>query len=392
LFDPNLNIVFGVTLISVLGVASVTPAFPTMIRALGVNQEDAAWLISAFTIPGLLFTPVVGLLSDRYGRRKILIPCLFLFGAAGGACFLVRDFALLVFLRFLQGVGAAPLNVLNATLIGDLFKGDERPTALGYNTSIIGVGTALYPAFGGLLAMIGWNYPFLLALLAIPVGTWAYLGLDEGERFREGKKPAEGSSPSLLGGLVGKGIPLLLFITMMVFVIQFGGFITFLPFFLESGYGATPLSIGMISAVMSVSGAVTSARAGRLAARFCGRSLMSAAFILYGSALLFILRAPGCCGMIVPAVLFGVGQGINIPNLLTAITDRAPEGSRATVLSLNSMALRLGQTLGPPLFGMIFASRGIEAVFITGAVMAAGMAVVVFWFLGKNKELGKNKS
>jgi predicted MFS family arabinose efflux permease len=119
---------------------------------------------------------------------------------------------------------------------------------------------------------------------------------------------------------------------------------------------------------------------------------MSAAFILYGSALLFILRAPGCCGMIVPAVLFGVGQGINIPNLLTALTDRAPEGSRATVLSLNSMALRLGQTLGPPLFGMIFASRGIEAVFITGAVMAVGMAVVVFWFLGENKELGKNKS
>nr|MBP7079351.1 hypothetical protein [Synergistales bacterium] len=63
-FDPNLNIVFGVTLISVLGVASVTPAFPEMTRALGVNQEDAAWLISAFTIPGLLFTPLVGLRSD----------------------------------------------------------------------------------------------------------------------------------------------------------------------------------------------------------------------------------------------------------------------------------------------------------------------------------------
>ncbi|NLO56224.1 MAG: MFS transporter [Thermovirga sp.] len=374
------------TLISVLGVASVTPAFPTMIRALGVNQEDAAWLISAFTIPGLIFTPVVGLLSDRYGRKKVLIPCLFLFGAAGGTCFLVRNFGLLVFLRFLQGVGSAPLNVLNATLIGDLFKGDERPAALGYNTSVIGVGAALFPAFGGLLAMIGWNYPFLLALLAIPVGAWAYLGLDEGERFLEKNRPTEGSSSSLLGGLADKGIPLQRFITMMVFVIQFGGFITFLPFFLESGYGATPLTIGMISAAMSISGAVTSSRAGWLSTRFSGRSLMSAAFILYGSAFLFILRAPDCCGMIVPAVLFGVGQGINIPNLLTALTDRAPEGSRATVLSLNSMTLRLGQTLGPPLFGMIFASRGIEAVFITGAVMAVGMAVVVFWFLGGNKD------
>lgn len=92
-----------------------------MTRALGVNQEDAAWLISAFTIPGLLFTPLVGLLSDRYGRRRVLIPCLFLFGAAGGACFFASGFGALVTLRFLQGIGSAPLNVLNAALIGDFF-------------------------------------------------------------------------------------------------------------------------------------------------------------------------------------------------------------------------------------------------------------------------------
>ncbi|HBG15081.1 MAG TPA: MFS transporter, partial [Synergistaceae bacterium] len=129
------------TLISVLGVASVAPAFPEMIRALGVNQEDVAWLISAFTIPGLLFTPVTGFLSDRYGRRKILVPCLFLFGVAGGACFLARDFRTLLFLRFLQGVGSAPLNALNVALIGDFFKGNDRSAAMGYNTSVIGVGT-----------------------------------------------------------------------------------------------------------------------------------------------------------------------------------------------------------------------------------------------------------
>ena len=385
-FDPNLNIVFGVTLISVLGVASVTPAFPEMTRALGVNQEDAAWLISAFTIPGLLFTPLVGLLSDRYGRRRVLIPCLFLFGAAGGACFFAPGFGALMTLRFLQGLGSAPLNVLNAALIGDFFEGDDRPAAMGYNTSMIGVGTALYPALGGLLAMVGWNYPFLLALLALPVGAWAYLGLEEGKKFPAGSPPSGRPSTSLRAGLTGKGIPLLLFATMMAFVIQFGGFITFLPFFLESGYGATPLTIGVISAVMSISGAVTSSRAGWLSARFSRRSLVTAAFALYGFALLFLLRAPGCCGMLIPAALFGMGQGVNIPNLLTALTDRAPEENRAVVLSLNSLSLRLGQTLGPPLFGAIFASRGIEAVFTAGAVLAAAMAVAIFTFLGEGEK------
>jgi len=114
---------------------------------------------------------------------------------------------------------------------------------------------------------------------------------------------------------------------------------------------------------------------------------VTAAFALYGFALLFLLRAPGCCGMLIPAALFGMGQGVNIPNLLTALTDRAPEENRAVVLSLNSLSLRLGQTLGPPLFGAIFASRGIEAVFTAGAVLAAAMAVVIFTFLGEGEKV-----
>ena len=371
------------TLISVLGVASVAPAFPEIIRALGVHQEDAAWLISAFTIPGLLFTPVTGFLSDRYGRRKILIPCLFLFGIAGGACFLARDFRTLIFLRFLQGVGSAPLNALNVALIGDFFKGNDRSAAMGYNTSVIGVGTAIYPALGGLLAMAGWNYPFLLALVALPVGFWAYLGLNEGDRFPPGGQSAGGAPRPLLRELARKGVPVLLFASLMTFVIQYGGFLTFLPFYLESGYGATPLTIGLVSAAMSISSAVTSYRAGWFSARFSSRSLMAIAFILYCSALLFILHVSGCSGMIVPAMLFGIGQGINIPNLLTTLTNNTPEENRAMVMSLNSMSLRLGQTLGPPLFGMVFASRGIEAVFTTGAVMAGGMAVAIFGTMRK---------
>ncbi len=375
------------TLVSVLGVASIAPAFPEIIRALGVHQEDTAWLITAFTIPGLLFTPITGHLSDRFGRRKILIPCLLLFGIAGGACFLARDFRTLLILRFLQGVGSAPLNALNVVLIGDLFEGHDRSAAIGYNTSVIGLGTASYPAIGGLLAMAGWNYPFLLSLIAIPIGIWAYMRLDEGKVNAppSGRGKVKAARP-LLPDLMKRGTPVLLFISMMTFIIQYGGFLTFLPFYLKFGYGATPLTIGLVSAVMSLSSAVTSSAAGWFSNRFSGRFLLSAAFMFYASALLFILHVPGASGMIVPAVLFGIGQGINIPNLLNMLTERSHEESRAMVMSLNSMSLRLGQTVGPPIFGMIFTLRGVGAVFMTGAVMAAAMAVIIFGTLrGSNK-------
>ena len=97
-----------------------------------------------------------------YGRRKVLVPSLFLFGIASVACALATDFGLLLVLQTLQGVGAAALGAINVTMIGDLYSGQRRTEALGYNSSVLSVGTASYPAIGGALALLGWRYPFAL--------------------------------------------------------------------------------------------------------------------------------------------------------------------------------------------------------------------------------------
>jgi ACDE family multidrug resistance protein len=118
--DYNLHIVFAVTLMAVLGTSSVTPAFPEVAQEFGITRGQVGLLITVFTLPGVLLTPVLGALSDRFGRRKILIPSLMLFGIAGGACAFAPDFDLLLAFRALQGVGAASLGAMNVTLIGDL--------------------------------------------------------------------------------------------------------------------------------------------------------------------------------------------------------------------------------------------------------------------------------
>jgi MFS family permease len=59
---------------------------------------------------------------------------------------------------------------MNVTLIGDIFPGRQRTKAMGYNASVLSIGTASYPAIGGALAMIGWNWPLFLPLFAIPMG------------------------------------------------------------------------------------------------------------------------------------------------------------------------------------------------------------------------------
>ncbi|MEA3507777.1 MAG: MFS transporter [Synergistota bacterium] len=75
---------------------------------------------------------------------------------------------------------------------------------------------------------------------------------------------------------------------------------------------------------------------------------------------------------------FGLGQGINMPTLLTMLTEIAPPGSRAVFLSVNSMSLRLGQTVGPLLMGAVYALWGIQSVFTAGMVLSVGMGLLLF--------------
>ncbi|MBL7972008.1 MAG: MFS transporter, partial [Prolixibacteraceae bacterium] len=167
--EKNVIIIFGITLIAVMGISSITPAFPGIIRYFGISTQQVGWLIAAFTLPGVFLTPVTGILADRLGRKLVLVPSLFIFAIAGFLCSFTRDFHSLLFFLFFEGIGAAGLSSINITLIGDLYSGDKRTALMGYNASILSIGTAAYPALGGFIAALGWQYIFYLPLLAIPL-------------------------------------------------------------------------------------------------------------------------------------------------------------------------------------------------------------------------------
>ena len=100
--EKNMVIIFGVTLIAVMGISSITPAFPGIIRYFGISTHQVGWLIAAFTLPGIFLTPVTGILADRFGRKLVLVPALFVFGIAGFLCSFMRDFHSLLTLLFIE--------------------------------------------------------------------------------------------------------------------------------------------------------------------------------------------------------------------------------------------------------------------------------------------------
>ncbi|NLE75238.1 MAG: MFS transporter [Chloroflexi bacterium] len=366
--DTNLQILFCVTLVAVMSVSSITPALPGIAQVLGVSAQQVALLITAFTLPGVFLTPLLGVLADRWGRKPVLAPSLFLFALAGTACAFCRDFPLLLALRFGQGIGAAALGALNVTIIGDLYSGRRRAAAMGYNASVLNVGTASYPAIGGALATLAWYAPFFLPLLAVPVGLLVVFRLHNPE-------PRNHEDLGLYlrtawASIRRREVVGLFVVGVATFILLYGAYLSYFPFLLRNRFGASPLLIGAMMSTMSLTTAITASQMGRLTKRFSERTLIRAAFVLYAIALPLIPLMPTIWLLPLPILVFGVGQGINMPSVQTLLASLAPIEHRAAFMSINGTVLRLGQTLGPLVMGVVFALWGASWPFYAGAILS----------------------
>ena len=381
--DRNLQIIFGVTLMAVLGVSSITPAFPSMTRELGITGGQIGLLITFFTLPGAILAPLLGVLADRFGRKRILIPSLFLFAIAGTACTFIRDFNFLLGMRALQGIGAASLGSINSTIIGDLYSGRRRVEAMGLNASVLSIGVASYPAIGGALALLGWNYPFLLSVIAVPIGVLALTVLKNPEpKSSQGIREYLSGTWSYLKNIRVAG---LFAAGMLSFIILYGAYLTYFTLLMGESFGASSLIIGIIMSCASLGTAVVASQLGRINRWLSLPTIIKLAFSLYALALVLIPFMPSLWLLLIPAIIFGIASGANMPSIQTSVAELAPLEYRAAFMSLNTTMLRLGQTIGPPLIGLAYVYQGLDATFFAAAALALLVPLVAI-VLGRRKQ------
>jgi MFS family permease len=382
--DKNLQLIFCVTLMVILGVSSIIPALPDIMTGLSISPVKIGLVISVFTLPGVLLSPIVGVLADRIGRKVILVPSLFIFGGFGFACFFAQSMEQLLLLRFLQGVGAGPLGVIYATIIGDLYSGRERGQAMGYNASVLAMGTAGFPALGGILALIGWNYPFILPLVAIPLGLVIAKHLDTPEPQQSSSLKKYFTDAFKL--MKTKQVLSLFATTLLTFIILYGPIVTYLPILLSTEFSANPAYIGLVFLIASGFTGVASFQLGRLSTLLGQKCLLAAAGVFYGLSMALMPQAPGLWHVIPPVICFGLAQGLNIPTVMTMLTTIAPMEQRGAFMAANGLLLRLAQTIAPIMLGGIYALTGITGVFTTGFICATMIFLLAIFFVKNQKE------
>jgi len=386
-FNRHLQIVFCITLIAVMEVSCIAPVLPKIAEALSISAEKANLLIVVFTMPGIILAPLFGIAADRIGRKSVLVPALLLFGICGTAAGFTRSFSLLLVLRFFQGAGAASLGSINQTIIGDIFPGKDRVTAMGYNSSVLSIGTMVYPSIGGAVALLGWHYPFFLAAMAFPVSLLVIFSLDYKEPVKNGKI---GEYLKHSFRLIKKKDIISLYIgTLAAFILLYGILLAFFPFYMRNHFHASTFIIGLAMSTSSIGAIAGSFNLGKLSGIFSSKKLLVSAFFIYPATLALAYFMPVIYLFIIPVFIYGFANGILIPNIQTQISILAPAEYRGAFLSINSSVLRLGQTIGPLMSGIIITRLGEGYVFIFGSCFAVAAALFIVYGVHEMGSLDK---
>lgn len=285
--SPTVRIVFVSTLLAPLGVPLVSPTLPVVRDTFGVSEVTASLLISAYFVAGIVLSPFIGALADRLGRRLVLAASLVVFGLAGGVIVVAPSFTTVLLVRIVQGTASAGIFVATVTIIGDTFEDAQRNAVLGINTAVLSVGAAIFPVVGGVLVAISWDAPYLLYLLAVPLGVlaWRVLEAPDGGAADGTISLDTGYARGVLAA-VGTGSVLAMFLaTFAAELLLFGAILTAVPFLLVGSYGLTPAVVGGVLLLSEGVSVVVSAANGRFARRATNATLVAVGFVCLAAGL-----------------------------------------------------------------------------------------------------------
>ncbi|QGX96455.1 MFS transporter [Haloplanus rallus] len=376
----RLYLLLATAAVAPLDVNIVGPALPAIADAFGVSSTRSGLVITAFAVPGAVLAPVVGMYADRLGRRRVIVPCLLIFGVAGVAVTLATEFWMVLALRAIQGsVGGSILASLTLALVGDYYEGTRRNAVMGAVSAGISFSAAGGPVLGGTLATRSWDAPFLLYGSSVVVAVLVVRYLDPPTAGGEGRH--DGSYlRDAVASLPTREALTLYGATLASFALFFGGVLTAVPFLLEGTYGLESGRIGALVTGAMLLAAVVAVCNGRIARHLSDLGIVTLGFVCYAAGLLGVWAAPSAPGVLLALCVFGAGHGLVLPSVASALSSIAGPEFRGGVMSLRTSVVLGAQAVGPPLFTLPATELGVGYELPLGvAGVAAGVGALALF-------------
>ena len=355
-----LGIVYASSIALMMGVNFIQPALPALTQPFHVSDAQLSWVMTVFTAPAIVLSPIFGVIADLYGRRLLLTLGLIAFGIFGAAMAFAPNFGWLLAFRTLQGVAFSAVIPLTIVLIGDLLEGNSEIGGQGLKVFLDRIGYLVFPPLGGLLAAVAWFWPFIFYVLTIPVGLAAFYWMPE----TKGKRSER--TMTYLGDILRLTRHPRLVIAFSAGFLRFFldyGFLTYFPLFLVRTHGISTATAGLLYVFFSIGAMMTSSQAGRIAAGRDKANILFVAFAISGAAVLAVPFLPGI-GLVGGALFFyGLANGVISPMQKSLLTQNAPAELRGGIVSFDRLIQQVSKTTSTSIVGLLLVSTELPTIF-----------------------------
>ena len=382
-----LFLIFITVFIDLLGFGILIPILPTFAtKELHVNETAIGIAIAVYSFVQLFFNPILGKLSDKYGRKPLIVISLLL-NALGYVIFaFTHTYLVLIISRIIGGIGGSSIGVAQA-YIADVTTKENRAKGMGLIGAAFGLGFVFGPMFGGILSKFGYeltgfasaSFSFLACLVSMLLLPESHRGRDR--EMKIGKKLLDIAAMKKVFRNNELAILIIVAFTLTFSVANIYGTFALLGY---KVYNLSDLQNGYLFGIIGLVSALV--QGGLL--NIISKYLNNKKLIIIGTALMMIGMAAvpyggNITGLIILTIIFSTGVALLQPTFLSLISKVASDKEQGITLGINQSFSAFGRVLGPLWGGFAFQYLGPEFPFFTGSLFALFILITGIAYLPK---------
>lgn len=371
-----------VSSLTIMSVITISPALPEMTRVFSYVGHAGFLVKLVLTLPALMIaicSPIAGRLIDRYGRLRILWASLILYAVSGSSGYLLNNLYYILLSRAVLGISVGMSMTIVITLIADYFDGMERQKFVGLQIAFMSLGGIIFIGLGGILADIGWRYPFLIYLFSLLVLPPAIIFLVE--------PPVIDKTNPITQNVKSPPIIWMLFINTMLMWIIFFLIPVHIPFYLKVIGVEKNSLIGAAIAMSTVFSAISSFSYSKIKDHLSFFSVFSIGYLLMAAGFVCIAVSGTYTVVVAGIILSGLGMGMIIPNTNVWVMRLAPPQIRGKEIGKLTTFWFLGQFLSPIVLFPVLNTLSLPSTFMLASfslfLLSAGFMILNFSSLGR---------
>lgn len=377
----------------VMAIIALTPTLPTLLahfKDMPNAQLMVPLLITAPSACIALFAPAAGFITDRFGRRNLLLWAMGVYGIGGFIPFFVDDFWAVVAGRVVIGIGEAAVLTVSNTLLADYYEEKDCHRWLMIQGMVGSVLGSVTIACSGFLAAKGWQWPFAVYGVAFPILLASIFYLFEPAPRTKPQAVQQAATPLAAGSPFPRMVALVLCsVTVLLSVIYFVQVIHFSVLLKELGV-ADPKSIGLAMAIPSI-GVPLGSIVFKLTTRFGAQAQITLVFLCYCIGLTGIGMAPDYKVALAFAFMQQLANGIIVPALIAWAQSKFSFEHRGRGMGWWASSFFAAQFLSPAVVNLVRGwSGGLQSAFLVFGIVAGICALVAY--MGRGRTTGATAS